>query len=198
MAAVMRILSYLKGAPGKLLIFKKHRHLEIKGYIDADWAGNITDRRSTSGYFTFVGGNLVTWRSKKQNVVARSTAEVEYCGMAHGVCELLWLRILLTEIRYGALETYIHDRVIYLSFENRIAVPSLSSGMLPFNSALNALTTWAYCLHNLYIDCKFCNQKVIIPPVVSWADVVSIVAMTTMHHLASFGDKKSMKKFLLF
>ncbi|KAM2732340.1 hypothetical protein EV2_035909 [Malus domestica] len=56
----------------------KNRHLEIKGYTDADWAGNITDRRSTSGYFTFVGGNLVTWRSKKQNVVARSTAEAEY------------------------------------------------------------------------------------------------------------------------
>ncbi|KAB2617029.1 hypothetical protein D8674_012898 [Pyrus ussuriensis x Pyrus communis] len=50
----------------------------IKGYTDADWAGNITDRRSISGYFTFVARNLVTWRSKKQNVVARSTAEAEY------------------------------------------------------------------------------------------------------------------------
>ncbi|KAM2593818.1 hypothetical protein TB1_042916 [Malus domestica] len=65
MAAVMRILSYLKGAFGKGLIFRKHGHLEVKEYTDADWAGNITDRRSTSGYFTFVGGNLVTWRSKK-------------------------------------------------------------------------------------------------------------------------------------
>ena len=53
-----------------------------------------------SGYFTFVAGNLVTWRSKKQNVVARSSAEVEYKGMAHGICELLWLWILLTEIGF--------------------------------------------------------------------------------------------------
>ncbi|XP_021828659.1 uncharacterized protein LOC110769068 [Prunus avium] len=45
---------------------------------DANWAGFQTNRRSTSGYFTFVGGNLVTWRSKKQNVVARSSAEAEY------------------------------------------------------------------------------------------------------------------------
>ncbi|KAB2595517.1 hypothetical protein D8674_030967 [Pyrus ussuriensis x Pyrus communis] len=100
MAAVMRILSYLKGAPRKGLIFRKHRHMEVKGYIDADWARNITDRRSTSGYFTFVAGKLVTWRSKKQNVVARSTTEAEYSGMAHGIYELLWLKILLTEIGF--------------------------------------------------------------------------------------------------
>ena len=82
MNAVMRILRYLKSAPGKGLVFRKHGHLRTSGYTDADWAGNITDRRSTSGYFTFVGGNLVTWRNKKQNVVTRSSAEAEYRGMA--------------------------------------------------------------------------------------------------------------------
>ena len=55
----------------------------------------MTDRRSTSGYFTFVRGNLVTWRSKKQNVVSRSFAEAEYRGMTHSVCEIIWLRRLL-------------------------------------------------------------------------------------------------------
>ncbi|CAL8996419.1 unnamed protein product [Prunus brigantina] len=62
-------------APGKGLMFSKNRDLEVVGYTDADWAGSITDGRSTSCYFTFVGGNLVTWRSKKQNVVSRSSAE---------------------------------------------------------------------------------------------------------------------------
>ncbi|BBG93591.1 transposable element gene [Prunus dulcis] len=56
---------------------------EVVGYTDADWAGSVTDRRSTSGYFTFVGGNLVTWQSKKQNAVSKSSAEAEYRGMTH-------------------------------------------------------------------------------------------------------------------
>ena len=78
MGAVIRILRYLKSSLGKGLLFSKNAHLDIEGYTDADWARNILDRKSTSGYFTFVGGNLVTWRSKKQKVVALSSAEAEF------------------------------------------------------------------------------------------------------------------------
>jgi hypothetical protein len=99
MEAVYRILRYLKNAPGRGLLFSKSSELEVMGYTNADWAGDQTNRRSTSGYFTFVGGNLVTWRSKKQKVVARSSAEAEYRGMAHGVCELLWIRNVLKDLR---------------------------------------------------------------------------------------------------
>lgn len=60
------------------MFFKKNEQRIVKAYTDADWAGSSIDRRSTSGYCTFVWGNLVTWRSKKQNVVARSSAEAEY------------------------------------------------------------------------------------------------------------------------
>jgi len=76
--AVYRILRYLKSCPGKGLWFKRNGHLDVEGYCDADWASCLDDRRSTSGYCVFVGGNLVSWRSKKQSVVSRSTAEAEF------------------------------------------------------------------------------------------------------------------------
>ncbi|KAJ0984738.1 hypothetical protein J5N97_003094 [Dioscorea zingiberensis] len=96
--AVYRILRYLKGNPGKGLWFWSHGHLDVEGYCDADWANYLDDRRSTSGYCVFVGGNLVSWRSKKQEVVARSTAEAEYRAMATSLCEMLWMRSLLSEL----------------------------------------------------------------------------------------------------
>ncbi|CAL9003994.1 unnamed protein product [Prunus brigantina] len=85
MNAFIRILRYLKFAPGKGLMFSKHRHMNIDGYTNADWTGSITDKKSTSGYFTFVGGNLVTWRSKKQKAVALLSVEAEFRGMTKGI-----------------------------------------------------------------------------------------------------------------
>ena len=100
MEAVWRIIRYLKGTPGHGVLFKTNGHLETQVYTDADWAGDKGNWRSTSGYFTLVGGNLVTWRSKKQKVVALSSAEAEFRGIARGLAEILWIRKLLTEIGY--------------------------------------------------------------------------------------------------
>ena len=97
--AIFRILRYLKSTSGKGLFFKKGDQRTIEAYTDIDWAGSITNRRSTSGYCTFVWGHLVTWRSKKQSVVARSSAKGEYRAMAHGVCEMLWLKQVLVELK---------------------------------------------------------------------------------------------------
>ena len=103
MSAIMRILRYLKSTPGKGVLFSKGvDHLKVEAYTDADWAGSIDDRRSTSGFFAFVGGNLVTWKSMKQNVVARSSAESEYRGMALRICEVLCLSHLLRDLGYLA------------------------------------------------------------------------------------------------
>jgi transposase InsO family protein len=116
MDAVTRILRYLKGCPAKGLLYTRQGSLQVECYTDADWAGSLDDRRSTSGYCTFVGGNIVSWRSKKQTVVARSTAEAEFRSMAHGVCEVLWLRILLTEL--GLFQ----DMPLMLYCDNKAAI----------------------------------------------------------------------------
>ncbi|CAN1338667.1 Retrovirus-related Pol polyprotein from transposon TNT 1-94 [Linum perenne] len=97
--AVLRILRYLKRTPGLGLMFRKHGSRNIELYTDASWASSITDRKSTSGYCSYVWGNLVTWKSKKQSVVARSSAEAEYRSLALGICEGIWLRRVLDELK---------------------------------------------------------------------------------------------------
>ena len=72
--------------------------MELEAYSDVDWAGSIVNRRSTFGYFTFLGGNLVTWRSKKQLLVARSRAKAEFKVMAQAIYELLWIKIIITDL----------------------------------------------------------------------------------------------------
>ncbi|XP_020243647.1 uncharacterized protein LOC109821901 [Asparagus officinalis] len=99
MDVVYLILKYLKGAHVKGLLFKRSGHVNIEGYCDSDWASCGDDRRSTSGYCIFVGGNLVSWKSKKQFVVARSTTEAEYRAMALRVAELMWLKSMLVELK---------------------------------------------------------------------------------------------------
>ncbi|XP_022855973.1 uncharacterized protein LOC111377145 [Olea europaea var. sylvestris] len=80
--AVSVIFCYLKRASGLGIVYNNHGHTCIEGLIDADWAGSKINRRYTTGYCVFVGENLVSWRSKKQNVVFRSSAKSEYKAMA--------------------------------------------------------------------------------------------------------------------
>jgi len=82
--------------------------LTVEGYTDAGYVASLTNRSSTIGYCTFIGENLVTWRCKKQNVVARSSAEVEFHAMALGICELLWIKIILKDlmIESGSMNLY--------------------------------------------------------------------------------------------
>ena len=75
---VYRLLAYLKRAPGKGLLYRRHGHLHIEAYSDSGFAGDKEDRKSHGGYATYVGGNLVTWGSQKQSIVSRSSAEAEY------------------------------------------------------------------------------------------------------------------------
>lgn len=96
--------NYLKTTIGKRdFVYRGRRFFKVEGYTDIDWAKNVGDRRSTSGFFTFVGGNLVRCRSNKQNVISHSSAEAKYQGMVIGLQELLWLK-LLTDLDYPPRE----------------------------------------------------------------------------------------------
>ena len=111
--AAYRVLHYLKGNPGKGILFKKNNTLALKAYTDANYTGSLVDRRSTKGYCTFFGGNLVTWRNKKQNVVARLIAKSKFRVIAQGLCELLWLKIILDDLRIkwdGPMKLYCDNK----------------------------------------------------------------------------------------
>ncbi|XP_048444600.1 uncharacterized protein LOC125479403 [Pyrus x bretschneideri] len=94
---VKRIICYLNGSIDRGILMRNNHSTEIHAYTNVDWVGNAIDRKSTTGYCTFFGGNIVTWKSKKQQVIARSSAEVEYRAMAATACELIWLKGLLLD-----------------------------------------------------------------------------------------------------
>jgi hypothetical protein len=97
-AVVLRILRYVKGTLFHGLHFSSHSSLDLCVYSDADWAGDPTDRRSTTSYCFLLGDSLISWCSKKQSVVARFSTEAEYHALADTTSELLWLRWLLHDI----------------------------------------------------------------------------------------------------
>jgi hypothetical protein len=97
---VKRILRYVKGTSHFGLHIHTKSGRELTAYSDADWAGRPDTRKSTSGFGVFLGNNLVSWSSKRQSTVSRSSAEAEYRAVANCVAESVWLRQLLTELHH--------------------------------------------------------------------------------------------------
>ncbi|GKD85817.1 ribonuclease H-like domain-containing protein, partial [Tanacetum coccineum] len=94
-AALKRILRYVQGTLELGLQLYASATTSLVGYTDADWAGCPSTRRSTSGYYVFLGDNLLSWSAKRQHTISRSSAEAEYQGVANVVAETAWIRNLL-------------------------------------------------------------------------------------------------------
>ncbi|BFG37724.1 hypothetical protein CerSpe_239980 [Prunus speciosa] len=106
--AVKRILRYVSGTTNFGVYYSFDSNVELAGYSDADWAGNIDDRKSTTGGCFYIGNNLVSWFSKKQNCVSLSTAEAEYIAAGSCCIQLLWMKQMLNDygIRQGKMVSY--------------------------------------------------------------------------------------------
>ncbi|GKB69729.1 hypothetical protein Tco_0931141, partial [Tanacetum coccineum] len=81
------VLRYLKGAPGIGVMYKVSDGFELTAFVDSDWAKCNVIRRSVTGFAVFLGSCLVFWKSKKQSVLAKSSAEAEYRAMSNVACE---------------------------------------------------------------------------------------------------------------
>ena len=95
---VKRILRYLRGTTHYGLVYDGNQNNELYGYSDADWAGDLNTRRSTSGYVFRFGNATISWRSKKQATVAKSSTEAEYVALSTSTQEVIWLRRLFASL----------------------------------------------------------------------------------------------------
>ena len=122
------------------MLYENMGHTQVVGYSDEDWADSPADRRSTSGYCVFIGSNLISWKNKKQDVVARSSAEAEYRALALATCELVWLKHLLQALRFGK------DEQMKLICDNQ--------------AALHISSNPVFHEKHIEVDCHFIREKI--------------------------------------
>ncbi|XP_019158346.1 PREDICTED: uncharacterized protein LOC109155074 [Ipomoea nil] len=97
-AAVKRVLRYVKGTLHLGLRLTASSAPVVHAFSDSDWVGCSLDRKSTAGYVVFFGPNLLSWSSRKQRTVARSSTEAEYKALADVAAEVVWVQSLLQDL----------------------------------------------------------------------------------------------------
>ena len=99
--AVKRVIRYAKGTVDYGLLYKKgESNSELIDYSDIDFAGDVGDRKSTSGHIFFLGEMAISWSSQKQSIVALSSCEAEYIAATRAACQALWMKRLISELKH--------------------------------------------------------------------------------------------------
>ncbi|XP_014496773.1 uncharacterized protein LOC106758354 [Vigna radiata var. radiata] len=139
--AAHRILRYLKGSPGNGILLHNNNTNQLKAYSDSDWATCPESRKSITGYSIYFGNSIISWKSKKQQTVSKSSAEAEYRALATITCELQWLTYILHDLCILAVQ----PALIYC--DNRSAIQIASNQV------------FHECNKHIEIDCHIVKDK---------------------------------------
>jgi len=147
--AAWRVVRSLKGTAGDGLFLHANNNLQVYGYCNSDWGACLLSRRSLTVYFVTLGGSPISWRTKKQATVSRSSAKAEYRAMAVATSELVWVHTFLAalgifhhqplKLFYGSQAALhitknpvFHERTKHIEIDCHFVREKLVSGLLIF------------------------------------------------------------------
>ena len=117
--AAIRIIIYIKGASSLGLFFSSNTYAHLKAFCDSDWGTCSDSRQSVTGFSVYLGNSLISWKSKKQGTISKSSCEAEYRAVTIVTCEIQWLTYLLQDFKVPfdqpSLLYYDNDSTIYIA-----------------------------------------------------------------------------------
>ncbi|MCI15401.1 copia protein [Trifolium medium] len=163
--AAIHLLRYLKGSPALGLFYPASSTIQLKAFSDSDWATCPTSRKSITGFCIFLGDSLISWKSKKQATVSKSSSEAEYRALASTTCEIQWLTYLLRDLQVA----FTTPALLYCD--------SQSARHIASNPTFHERTK------HIDIDCHIVREKL-------HAHLFHLLPISSIHQLADFFTKQ--------
>ena len=149
---VKRIMRYLKGTYDFGLYYKRIEKFELNTYTDADWGGNIDDRKNTSGGAFFLGIRLVTWNSKKKSCTSQSTAEANYVVATINCTNIVWIKHLLKGMKEEIIE-------LVMLYCDKTSAINISKNPVMHAKTKNIVIKYHYVRELVELKMEYVNSK---------------------------------------